>query len=65
MTRAEATARLRLCSGEKHWITTPSCDSCWVNEHRCPATLGEISAWAKEAEDLSRRLRELKTKVGV
>lgn len=62
-TRAEASRELHQCSAGKHWITMPTCDSCWVNEHRCPATMAEIDGWAAEANELSRRLRELKAKV--
>jgi hypothetical protein len=38
MTRDEAIKALKPC-GAGHWYTGGTCDSCWVNEHRCPPTL--------------------------
>lgn len=38
MTREEAVEALKAC-GKGHWHTGATCDSCWVNDHRCPPTL--------------------------
>lgn len=36
MTREEAITALRMCPACRRWITTPECDHCWVDNHRCP-----------------------------
>lgn len=59
-TREEAAVQLHLCSAEKHWITTPTCDSCWINEHRCPPTLADTNRLVREAQELERRALALR-----
>jgi hypothetical protein len=41
MTREEAIKALRMCPACRRWITTPECDHCWVDNHRCPPTPAE------------------------
>jgi hypothetical protein len=70
MTREDAVKALKPC-GAGHWHTGATCDSCWVNEHRCPPTLvsmlpSQIKALhraveiGKEAEKCLRELRAVK-----
>lgn len=61
-TREQAIDDLRQCSAG-HWITTISCDSCWVNEHRCPPTLDEIEGLLREADQLRAVMDSLRRKV--
>lgn len=63
-TREEAAGMLRLCSAGKHWVTTPTCDSCWVNEHRCPPTLAEVEAVLRDVGDLQGRAEVLRKRLG-
>ncbi len=62
-TRAEASRELHQCSAGKHWITTPTCDSCAMNEHRCPPTLEEAGKLVHEAGELHRRAKELEARL--
>ncbi len=62
-TREEAAVQLHLCSAEKHWITTPTCDSCWVNEHRCPPSPEELAGLVDEVDDPQRRVRPLRERL--
>ncbi len=68
MTRDEALAALTSC-GRGHWYTGVTCDSCWVNEHRCQVTslrevpkqiaaLERAMAVGRDAEACLRALRE-------
>lgn len=62
-TREEAAGMLRLCSAGKHWVTTPTCDSCWVNEHRCPPTVAEINGLVQDAQRLAIMVEKVRTQV--
>jgi hypothetical protein len=48
MTRDDAIKALKPCGGG-HWHTGATCDSCWVNEHRCPETLVAMTPRAVKA----------------
>lgn len=69
MTREDAIKALRPC-GAGHWHTGATCDSCWVNEHRCPPTmvalvpktiaaLKRATEIGKEAEKMLTEIRQL------
>lgn len=62
-TRSEAVTRLHECPARKHWITTPTCDSCWVNEHRCPPTLAEMGELVREGEQLNELVERTRAKM--
>ena len=62
-TRDEAVGMLRLCSAGKHWVTTPICDSCWANEHRCPPTLAEMGELVRGAEQLNELVERTRAKM--
>jgi len=64
-TRLEAVEHLRLCSTGKHWITSLTCDSCWVNEHRCPPTLADAEKLVREATELQSRAAALRDKLNL
>ena len=62
--REKAAAELHLCGSERHWITTPTCDSCWVSDHRCPPTLAEIKAVLRDVAYLQKRAELLRKRLG-
>ena len=62
-TREEAAGMLHLCSAGKHWVTTPTCDSCAMNEHRCPPTLAEINELVQDAQRLAIMVEKVRTEV--
>ena len=62
-TREEAAVQLHLCSAGKHWVTTPTCDSCAMNEHRCPPTLAEINELVQDAQRLAIMVEKVRTEV--
>ena len=62
-TREEATRELRQCGTGKHWITTLTCDSCAMNEHRCPPTLAEINGLVQDAQRLAVLVEKVRTGV--
>jgi hypothetical protein len=64
MTREEAIQDLHPCEKCGRWITVPTCDSCWVDRHKCPPTLDQARAAlvraieiGKEAEAIMKRFR--------
>jgi hypothetical protein len=68
MTRDEALKALRECPKCRRWITTPTCDHCWVDNHRCPPTPAEAAralARAATLGDEAKRLQAELKRIGV
>lgn len=59
MNRDEAIAELKQCRGCRRWVTTPTCDHCWVDQHRCPPTLDRALADLRHAVELGAEARRL------
>ncbi len=60
VTREEAIEKMRQCSGCRRWITTTSCDHCWVDQHRCPPTMAEVRQLIEDAEAIAPAVARLR-----
>lgn len=63
MTRDQAIEALRECRRCGRWITVPTCDHCWVDNHRCPPTLQQALAALKRAIELGDEAALVKAKL--
>jgi hypothetical protein len=63
-TREQAIKDLIQCDGCGRWITIRgSCDSCWVDNHRCPPTLDKTLAMLNRAMELGAEATVLAAKL--
>lgn len=63
MTREQAIERLAECPGCHRWITTPDCDHCWVDKHRCPPTVEGARAIIERAIKIGREAEAINAKL--
>jgi hypothetical protein len=62
MTYDEAIAALHPCERCGRWITVPSCDSCWVDAHKCPPTLDQARTSLLRAIEIGKEAEALMVK---
>lgn len=65
MTRDEAIEHLRECGRCHRWITTPSCDHCWVDDHRCPPTVDQALGLLNRAMEIGREAELIAAKLRI
>lgn len=61
-TQEQALQDLRRCSACGRWITTPDCDSCWVDRHQCQPTVESAAEAIRQAIELGEQARRLRQK---
>jgi hypothetical protein len=62
MTKEEAIQALRRCLTCSRWLCYPTCDSCWVDAHKCPPTLDQARASLVRAIEIGKEAEELMSK---
>jgi hypothetical protein len=64
-TREQAVKELRQCSRCSRWVTTLECDSCWVDNHRCPPTIERAVALCNRAVEIGEEAKRIAAKLKI